>query len=332
MSITGRGYGVGSHADVQRRVYRAGGAAPSPPTRPMNSLLLATRRILGGVLFRSVAGRRITNGERRVYWRALQHQARTRAQRRASVPLSATRYFVHIPKTAGMSIHAFLGACEPGGPGAPEFFDRFFPRDLIADLESARRCTVFSGHFLGYLDPLLGRPSRKATVLRDPVERAISDYAHKRRATILRPIPVDWHRPLRELLDDPVAGGSLVNVQARWLASLADDPVWLGLPEIPTSMSDDALLDRARAGLARIEIVGLYDQLPEFLDRLAVAWGLRAPAQIPRTNIGHNRRDLEITDDERDRLRELNRVDYALYDEVAASLRASPPTAPEQHG
>ena len=65
-------------------------------------------------------------------------------------------------------------------------------------------CARMSG-MPGPMEDDAGRPTRKATELRDPVERAISDYAHKRHATILRPIPVDWHRPLRELLDDPGA-------------------------------------------------------------------------------------------------------------------------------
>ena len=234
----------------------------------------------------------------------------------------ATRYFVHIPKTAGMTVHEFLRTCRPGGRGAPELFKGYFLKDVLDDLEAARRCTVFAGHFIGFLDPLLARDTRKATVLRDPVERAISHYRHVRRDSRLPFHDEFRRRTLAEVLDDPGLRGFAMNVQARYLAALADDPAWLDhtMQLRVSPRDDDELLGRARQGLGLVELVGLHDRLPDFLDRLAIAWDLSRPAGIPQKNVAADRDGAEVTDDERAMLRDLNRVDAELYATVEARL------------
>jgi hypothetical protein len=286
----------------------------------MTTITQMMRRTLGGMVFRAIAGRRIMESEKPVYWQALRHLATERLQspRQSRAKPEPTRYFVHIPKTGGMTVHAFLRTCSPGGPGAPSFFDHFFLEDVVSRLEAARRCTVFSGHFLGFLDPLLGRETRKATVLRNPTERAISYFFHVRRDPAL-PYHQEFARSrLRDVLADPILRSFAVNGQARWLAALHDDPAWFRhtLEVRQTPATDEELLGRARAGLAMIETVGLYEQLPAFLNHLAEDWSLQAPVSIPRENVAANRNEVAITDEERCMLREYNQVDYQLYDEV----------------
>lgn len=233
-----------------------------------------------------------------------------------------TRYFVHIPKTGGMSVQAFLRGCSADGGPAPLLFDGFFLKDVIADLDAARCCNLFSGHFLGFLDPLLARPTHKATVLRDPVERAISHYLHVRRDPSLRHHAEFRGMPLGEVLARPSLRNFAVNVQARYLAALADDPGWFDhtMQVRAAPSGDEELLDRARAGLAMIEVVGLHERLPEFLRRLAGLWSLCPPDSIPRVNVAANRAGSSVGDGDREMLRDLNRVDTILHEEVAARV------------
>jgi hypothetical protein len=295
----------------------------------MNTITRSMCRAVGRAVFRAVTGRHIMECEAPVYWQALRHQAteRLREPWESRKECESTRYFVHIPKTGGMTVHAFLRACAPDGPGAPSFFDYFFLDDVVNRLDAARQCTVFSGHFLGFLDPLLGRETRKATVLRDPTERAISYFLHVRRDPTLPHHEVFVRSRLCDVLADPTLRSFAVNGQARWLASLHDDPAWfrhtLEVRQPPGT--DEELLNRARAGLAMIETVGLYEQLPEFLTRLTKAWSLNSPGVIPRENFASNRHEVVISDEERLMLRDYNRVDYELYEEVASRLRHEAP-------
>lgn len=262
--------------------------------------------------------------------RRLSRRGRRAARAPVSVGLNTvsaegpTRYFVHVPKTGGMAVHTYLQGCTLAAGGTPRLFEGYFVKDLVADLGAARSCTHFSGHFLGFLDPLLARPTCKATVLRDPVERAISHYLHVRRDRSLRSHAEFRSMTLGQVLADRSLRSFAVNVQARYLAALADDPGWFDhTMQVRSAPScDQELLDRARAGLAMIEVVGLHERLPEFLSRLAAAWSLCPPPEIPRVNVASNRTDLRIHASDRERLHELNRVDAILCDEVAARLGA----------
>jgi hypothetical protein len=80
-------------------------------------------------------------------------------------------YFLHIPKTGGVTVHA-ARRLPPGSICPAWLWDQLL---ALPFAELSRYC-VFRGHFHGYLDRVLGRPLRTVTVLRDPIERTVSAY------------------------------------------------------------------------------------------------------------------------------------------------------------
>jgi hypothetical protein len=81
--------------------------------------------------------------------------------------------FLHIPKTAGQSVHAALEAGFGSGALCPA---RVNEQLKLLSRVQLNRYQVFSGHFdWNHLDCLKG-PVYSFTVLRDPVERILSFY------------------------------------------------------------------------------------------------------------------------------------------------------------
>lgn len=86
--------------------------------------------------------------------------------------------FLHIPKTAGQSVHAALQASFDESRICPARVNEQLKRLSIAALQ---RYQVFSGHFdWNALDCLKG-PTYRFTILRDPLERILSFYFFLRR-------------------------------------------------------------------------------------------------------------------------------------------------------
>ncbi len=92
-------------------------------------------------------------------------------------------YFVHIPKTAGVTVKAFL----ENHYAADEAFimDEWKARSSSPDLLAHYR--LFSGHYSSeVLKALPARPDVIITLLREPVARFRSWVAHGRRSTYLK--------------------------------------------------------------------------------------------------------------------------------------------------
>jgi len=93
-------------------------------------------------------------------------------------PRSAPVYFLHIPKTGGTTVAAYLrGGFEP---------DRVCPATdwrALASLSRARLASydLFYGHFGGGLITELPHAPQIVTMLRDPVDQAVSAWCHIRR-------------------------------------------------------------------------------------------------------------------------------------------------------
>src|SRR4051794_23501320 len=135
-------------------------------------------------------------------------------------------YFFHIPKTAGMTVWRALDSGYE-----PELICPYWLWDQLIDAPQAElaRYQVFRGHFYGFLEEYLGRPLRKFTLLRNPLERTISCYYYIRQypehpnhkhATALSLRQFCTHKSTRYLVE---------NYQAGYLASFlyTRDPVKL---------------------------------------------------------------------------------------------------------
>lgn len=195
--------------------------------------------------------------------------------------------FVHIPKTAGTTFDrvletvALLDGCghfralgtvygQYMGPEKDEAADSFRSADSAA-LDGGR---FLSGHLPATVwdERLNPQDAAFVTLLRDPVERTISQY----RFGIQRG-GWDAGTPMAELF---AAGTMADNLQVRMLAGCES-------PDVPC---DEAMLEAARAALAaRFAVTGVSDTFDAFLGALIRLCGwpeiIYSSFQVGRTHL-----------------------------------------------
>jgi hypothetical protein len=211
--------------------------------------------------------------------------------------------FDHVPKTAGVSAGTALARSfgeEPRVLQLPHFklpFDG--PDDLIA------------GHFWFYRGEPLHGDWLYATLLREPIERAVSHFFFVRLVAETPDAPDDPQigrfrgRDFDELLrrSDPADLDHLTNVQARHFAARVVDQ--------PEALDDDELFAAAVEAISEYDIVGLTDDVTGFVDRCCVASGRPRPESVETLNA---REGEPLSDDIRQRVAEFNRADLRLWD------------------
>lgn len=230
--------------------------------------------------------------------------------------------FVHIPKTAGTTLNAIL-AHQYSADETYEVMMRgmnwivprpaIFPRPLISfskirrlklALAEPSSMRLLNGHFDMSLSKWLPADTRFVTLLRDPVERAISHYYHHRRRTI------DPIHPLamKSSLADWVSVCGLVemdNGQTRRLA---------GEMNVACGRVTLQMLDRAKSNLAKkFAVVGLTERFDESLILLqrVFNWQLGHFAAL---NVGENRPSrTQVSEEALKAIEYANRFDLELY-------------------
>lgn len=229
-----------------------------------------------------------------------------------------TLYFLHIPKTAGGTLIHLLD----------DFYDEneIFPALVLSELacvpdllDAIDRARFIRGHFDTLVLPLIRRPVVTFTMLRNPVERALSQYAH----AIHHPQVAYWDTeglfsaatPIGSFLDTQYAPDFLGNVQVRSLTSewsAIDRPLlW---DNSRPSMPDDTRLALAKRRLDQCRVVGVQERFDESLRLLAFTLGFPLPKAFNRYNTGLGPRQRDDLDPKsRERMASLNRLDSLLY-------------------
>jgi len=230
--------------------------------------------------------------------------------------------FVHIPKTAGTTLNAMLSQhCSrdqifeimmrgmslrlPRRIFIPKFLVSFSKlRDLRAALKSPRRVAVLHGHLDLSIGRLLPADAEYITLLRNPVQRAISHYHHYRR---------QLGDPARELamrstLTEWVSECGLVemdNGQTRRLA---------GEMSLPIGRVTGETLAKAKRNLAdKFSVVGVTERFEEFqiLVHRRLGWPYR---RYPTQNAGKAAPAWTLPgDDAVGTIEACNRFDLELY-------------------
>ena len=230
--------------------------------------------------------------------------------------------FVHIPKTAGTTLNSMLALvyapdemCEIMMRGMSLRVPKptIIPRPLISfsrvrRLKSALKhqhsLRLIRGHFDLSLSKVLPRSTRYFTLLRDPVERAISHYYHYRRQAndAIHPLAI------KSTLAEWVSACGLVemdNGQTRRLA---------GQMNLPCGRVSSRMLDRAKSTLAEsFSVVGLSERLDESLILLqrAFDWPLY---RVSVENVGEHRPQRATVAEEVVKvIEDCNRFDLDLY-------------------
>lgn len=227
------------------------------------------------------------------------------------VPEAQRFFFVHLQKTAGTALfrrlrHQFgdRGVYPmPEYQGTPE---TALGVDQLVERFNAHRdeIRVVTGHFPLCVVELLDSPFHTFTVLREPVERALSFLRHQRQEE-----PRFRDAPLEEIYADPVCrDGLLRNHMVRMLSLRAEEMTAGALTPITV---DERRLDLACSNLAdRIDVIGLQAHFDEFCDRLAARFGW----DLGDAQFANRTAPEEVGDDLRAEILEDNRMDAALYE------------------
>jgi hypothetical protein len=188
-----------------------------------------------------------------------------------------TRCFMHIPKSAGTSVHVSLEEALPPGAIGPKRQDATLlcgftalteldpsTRALLAvdpdEVSALATSPIVSGHFS--LPTLLQvtSPSSIATVLREPRARLLSHFAYWRLSTGLRSLwrgyaPLEHAlRPLHEFLAEPEVAQATDNLLCRML--LTGDP---RIPEADYMTDPEQIASDAIAALHTLGFVGIVE-------------------------------------------------------------------------
>jgi hypothetical protein len=217
--------------------------------------------------------------------------------------------FDHIPKTAGTSVRAAL-ATALGEP--VDVSETTSPHRVAVSLSGERRC--IASHLWFYPGETLAPGWYYATLLRDPVDRFLSQYFFYRghqtevwRGTMTDPqVVAAVQLDLEQYVADSAVRRSYTNVQAIHFA-------WR-MCDAPEDLDDVRLLDAAIASLEDYDLVGVFADVPAFLDEYCDA--LTAPRQtLPWLNVTAGRPHVaDVPPFVNEHLRASNTVDTVLHE------------------
>ena len=237
-------------------------------------------------------------------------------------------YFLHIPKTAGTTFRIAL---------ENHFhIERICPAYELHDVsrysdEELRQFDLFRGHLGFNLVNYLPFEVNVLTLLRNPLERAVSHFEY-----ICRDPGHHRHKEIRErgldllgYLRDPSLSVEIRNTQTRQLSHIADRNLLIELLEgaksqrsfamawrksTSTLPPEDEMLDLALERLESFVLVGLSERLEEALQLLAWLFHDRPPVQLQSLNVNAERTPLDdLAPAVIDALHEATALDQMLY-------------------
>ncbi len=229
-------------------------------------------------------------------------------------------FFLHIEKTAGITLGAFL----------ENRFDRraTLRRYVLRDLrhlepDEPRLFGYVRGHFnYGVIRQLLGTDPVTMTMLRDPIERIISSFAHLQRLDRVVGVQISLEEFKRLSLDQFARDADLavrtknLNRQTHMLSGRLAfrHPVELtDALEIQSMRDGQWDLDLAKHRLERFAFVGLVERFDESMDLLCYTFGWRPIRSLAPRNVAPQRpRKEQIAPATIAKLEGLNELDIDL--------------------
>lgn len=224
-------------------------------------------------------------------------------------------FFMHIPKTAGTALdvslrrlhRASIYPLEANGQleSHRDYLFAYMDVRLLEDSfrRFADRIRIITGHFPLCIDEILGAPLTTFSLLRDPVERALSLLRrHKERNR-------DYHdSPLDEIYEDPyLFHGTIHNYMVKVLSMSPAEVqagVWTRL------RCDEDRLERAAHNLEhKVALFGVQEDFGSFCQQLSwhFGWDLGDVANVNRSA------PVEASDQLRQRIARDNALDVELY-------------------
>ncbi len=215
-------------------------------------------------------------------------------------------FFDHFPKTGGMSLVKILE--EKVGKDLVRHFNN---ENASRVLNQFVDIPVVSGHF--FFNPGEQLPVDRfcITMLRDPIDRVLSNYYFARNScnSSLAPnVKIAQALELEEYIEskDIIIRSEVSNAQTNHFYSLG----WHGIDK----PDDQQMLVSAKSALDSFQLVGVLDQYQEFVDILCFEQGWSPVTDSVRENTTLRRtKASELPAPIRQRLEELNKLDIELY-------------------
>ena len=236
-------------------------------------------------------------------------------------------YFLHIPKTGGTTFQEILSSNFRDEAICPA---HLWHQLIALKPQEMDRYEFIWGHFYGSFHRHASRSIRYLTMVREPIERALSHYGH-----IMREPGHYLHARATQLGDfgsflrDPEMATTLTNFQVRSLASDFDpfaiaaslSPEQIASLEIERAIEvaapsrpDRELLELAKQRLLQMCFVGVTERMAECVTGVCDKFGWTPPSALESRNLGKGRiQSGQLSDRDLELLAELNQEDVSLY-------------------
>ncbi len=246
-----------------------------------------------------------------------------RLLRRANLRRSPTLIFLHIPKCAGTSFRSLVEAEYRSREllysynGELDFSqpNEEFLREFRRRRDDIR---IVFGHLSFGVHEILGIAPHYATIVRDPIDRVISQYRH-----IMRDPSSPWHSVAKRVtsIQEFVAGRFTEMTNNHMVRILAGPPVASGFVG-----ADPEMLDRAKSNIMRhFVIVGLRETMPGVVNEFSRRFSWRNFA-TPSHNVAPPSSPIELDEGTGRLIVDHNRLDIALYEWIKAKEYGQPRT------
>lgn len=216
----------------------------------------------------------------------------------------STIIFLHIPKAAGTTLVKIIEKQYGKGSVSRLYDDQSTDRFKRLSGKEQRQIKALVGHFPFGIHEWLSQPYAYMTMLREPVDRVISNYYYVLRTPNHRVYEQAKDMSLKEYMESGI-NTFIDNGQVRFLSNSCG---------VPFGECHEGMLEEAKRTLAEdIEVVGLSERFDDSLTLLSQKFGWSV-ARPEKANVTSDRPSIkEISDNALEAIRKYNLLDIELY-------------------